>query len=313
MGESLLFPPKYPDQKAAKEAFLHILQQAPQAYQPSGVRWKLQSLLQACQWLDLHSLPGLSQLLSRFKIHWKRARQHVHSPDPDYVEKLRQVRMHLQHVRLVEEQSILLFEDEFTLYRQPSLAQAFQQAGHVQALAELGHKSNYTWRIAAGLNAWTGQVVYEQARYLDVEHMTRFYQKLCLAYPNLIIVVIEDNWPVHYHEDLLAALQPQSFPWGMHRPKHWKLTPRQKIQHLNLPVQLVFLPTYASWTNPIEKLWRLLKQDVLHLHRYADDWPALKLRVWDFLDQFANGSPDLLKYVGLSNPDRLYNALFPTL
>lgn len=269
-------------------------------------------MLKACAWLRLGSLPGLSRLLARLQIHWKRARQHLHSPDPNYVEKLRQVHIRVHEAQVGDQAGVLFFADEFSLYRQPSLAPAYGPAGHRQPLAELGHKSNYTWRIAAGIHLFTGQVLYEQARYLDVEHLTHFYQKLTQAYPEHEIVVIEDNWPVHYHEDLLAALQPQSFPWGMNRPANWSKPPRQHIQRLNLPVRLLFLPTYAPWTNPIEKLWRLLKQDVLHLHRYEDDWPGLKQRVWEFLNQFAHGSPDLLKYVGLSNPDKLYHALFAT-
>ena len=64
-------------------------------------------------------------------------------------------------------------------------------------------------------------------------------------------------------------------------------------------VEPVWLPTYAPWLNPIEKLWRWLRQDVLHLHRLADDWKALRQRVRAFLDQFAQGSQRLLEYVGL--------------
>ena len=43
-----------------------------------------------------------------------------------------------------------------------------------------------------------------------------------------------DNWPVHFHfhPELLAALPPQ--------------------------ITLVPLPTYAPWTNPVEKVWRWL-------------------------------------------------------
>ena len=51
-------------------------------------------------------------------------------------------------------------------------------AGPGQPLAELGYQSNYTWRIAAGLNAYTGQVTYFQARVLDVTRMIRFYHAL---------------------------------------------------------------------------------------------------------------------------------------
>jgi hypothetical protein len=59
-----------------------------------------------------------------------------------------------------------------------------------------------------------------------------------------------------------------------------------------------------------EKLWRWLPQDVLTLHRLADDWPTtgrrladdwhtLRERVNAFLDQFAAGSHALLRYTGL--------------
>jgi len=51
--------------------------------------------------------------------------------------------------------------------------------------------------------------------------------------------------------------------------------------------------------NPVEKLWRWLKQNVLHLHRLSGDWPALRQHVADALDQFKDGSPYLLRYVGL--------------
>ena len=274
------------------------------------MRWRLSTRLQACPWLGLHSLPGLSQLLPRLKIYWKRARHHVHSPDPHYVDKLRDVRVCVRQVQANPEQSVLLFEDEFTLYRHPSLAQAFEQAGKVQPLAELGFKGNYTWRIAASLNCWNGQVVYQHARVMDVTRMLIFYRELTKAYPGCQIELAQDNWSIHYHPDLLAALQPQDFPYGMHAPANWSRNPERKVEHLNLPIHVQSLPTYASWTNPIEKLWRFLKQELLHLHRYEDDWPTLKQRVFAFLDEFANGSQELLCYVGLSDPYRLYRALF---
>ncbi|HEX2909583.1 MAG TPA: IS630 family transposase, partial [Chloroflexia bacterium] len=57
--------------------------------------------------------------------------------------------------------------------------------------------------------------------------------------------------------------------------------------------------TYASWLNPIEKLWRKLRQEELHLHRLADDLAQLRARVDRFLDRFANDSLELLPYLGL--------------
>jgi hypothetical protein len=60
-----------------------------------------------------------------------------------------------------------------------------------------------------------------------------------------------------------------------------------------------FLPTYASRLNPIEKLWRWLKQQVLHLHPLADNLAHLRDQVCEFLNQFAVDSDVLLRYVGL--------------
>jgi transposase len=75
--------------------------------------------------------------------------------------------------------------------------------------------------------------------------------------------------------------------------------PSRPARQDNSPIQLLCLPTYASWLNPIEKLWRWLKQDVLRLHRLSPDWPGLKQAEGDFLDQFATGSQSLLRYADL--------------
>ena len=63
-----------------------------------------------------------------------------------------------------------------------------------------------------------------------------------------------------------------------------------------VPIQLIPLPTYASWCNPIEKLWRKLRQELTHLHRWGDDVARLRDEIDRFLKQFADGSPDLLRY-----------------
>jgi transposase len=290
---------------------LHDIRRSPRAFGKPQARWTLRSLLQIWDWLHLHTAAGLQQLLKRLKIHWKRGRHHVHSPDPDYVAKLQDVRVHVRRVSKDIEQSILIFTDEFTLYRRPSLAQDYELAGQKRPLADLGYKSNYSWRIAAGLELLSGQVVYAQSKYMDIPHLTHFYRQLCQVFPGREIILVEDNWSIHYHPDLLAALHPQTFLYPLHRPTNWSITPNPSTPLLNLPIQLGFLPTYASWNNPIEKLWRWLQQDVTHHHDFGDDWVALKGAVFHFLDQFAHGSVDLLKYVGLSNPFQLYQALFP--
>jgi hypothetical protein len=84
--------------------------------------------------------------------------------------------------------------------------------------------------------------------------------------------------PSIFPVDVLVALESQETPFPFSRPPNWLQTPSpaavQRWGDLRLPIQFVLRPPYASWCNPIEKLWRKLKQDVLHLHRRACDLQA---------------------------------------
>jgi hypothetical protein len=240
----------------------------------------------------------MCRLLQRLHISYKRGRDYVHSPDEHYQEKLDLIAACLQRTRSDPERYVLVYEDEFTYYRQPSLSTAYEVCGHEQPLAQRSHHSNCWFRVIAGLNALTGQVSYRQHSRIDVSNLGRFYAQLRADYPQAeVIYVVVDNWPVHFHPDVLANLQPQPFPWPPKVPPHW--SPSRRPQHSHLPIELLCLPTYASWCNPIEKLWRWLKQHLLHLHRLSGDWSGLKQQVAEALDQFNTGSPELLRYTGL--------------
>jgi hypothetical protein len=198
------------------------------------------------------------------------------------------------------DQYILLYLDELTSYRQPSLSQAYEQSGSTQPLAQRSHKSNTALRVLAALKAMTGQVNYGQRNRTTLACLSQFWFDWRTAYPQAdLIYVVVDNWPIHFHPDVLAPLQSQAFPFPPKLPPTWPTIPSKKAVHDDLPIQLLCLPTYASWLNPIEKLWRWLKQDILHLHRLSTDWQALKALIANFLDKFSFGSSDLLSYVGL--------------
>ena len=98
----------------------------------------------------------------------------------------------------------------------------------------------------------------------------------------------------------MAALLPQTTRFVRPTPPNWSEKPSKKIGKLEkLPIEILQLPTYACWTNPIEKLWRWARQAVIHLHRLSNDWTALQEKVIDFMEQFKDGSQELLHYVGL--------------
>ncbi len=211
--------------------------------------------------------------LSRLKVRRKRGRLKLHSPDLAYRIKLEWVQQALALARSHPQQVRVLFGDEFSLYRQPSLAPVYAPVGH-EPIAKLSHRANSRHRLGGALDAITGRVTWISGSKMAVNVLCSFLEKLRANYPGMTLFLVWDNWPTHLHPKVLTRAA-------------------------ELDIQLLWLPTYAPWTNPIEKLWRWLKQEILHHHRLADLWEELKAQVVHFLDQFADGSTDLLRYVGL--------------
>jgi transposase len=279
---------------------LDVVRREPALFGHTQSRWTLKRIAQSCDWLRVTTEAGLSQLLKRLGIEYKRARDYVHSPDRHYPAKVGYLTLCRMRAWYEPERYVFVYLDEFTFYRQPSLAQAYEARGHVQPLARQSYRSNTRCRGIGALNAVTGQVTYRQYSKISLARLSHFYAVLREAYPDAeTIYVAQDNWPIHVHPDVLARLEPQSSPFWPLLPASWPTTARPRAVHDHLPIQLVFLPTYASWLNPIEKLWRWVRQEVLHLHRLSDEWALLKQRVVDFMAQFLDGSVALLRYVGL--------------
>lgn len=267
-------------------------------------RWTVATLQLACHWLRDLSLPGIHQLLDRLGIVWKRARAAIRSPDPDYDAKLAYLAELQADATAYPNRHILVYLDEVTIERQPTVAAAWTPRGREQARAIRSHAADTLTRVVATLQHGTGQVVFRRASKIRIATLVAFYQDLRAAYPTAErISVVQDNWPVHTHPDLRVALAAQTSPFAFHRPGNWPTRPSptavRRWSGLHLPIQIVPLPTYASWCNPIEKLWRKLRQDVTHLHRWADDLPGLRQAIDQFLGLFAEGSAILLRYVGL--------------
>lgn len=281
---------------------MQLVQRDPRRYEQPQSRWTLGAIQRVCVWLASYSRSGVWRLLRALDIRWKRGRLYLHSPDPAYEPKLARVAALRQLVAADPTRRALLFQDEVTYYRQPTVGSDYDRAGGAGPRARLSYRRATPTRVAAALDDATGRVVALQAGRVGVAELVRFYERLCAAYPGRRLYLVQDNWPVHFHPDVRAALEPQESPFPWVYPRTWPTEPSPRARRLGLPIQLVPLPTYAPWTNPIEKLWRWLKHDVLHLHRWADDLPELRRQVLAFLDQFAAGSDDLLRYVGLPVP-----------
>lgn len=304
-GASPRFPPQHATMEAAQTEVQHLVQRDPRTCGQDQTRWTLAGIRHACTWLQRGTLPGVHAILDRLHVVWKRARASMRSPDPAYDGTCAGIATLLNQGRADPRRCCVRFLDEVTIERQPTLATASAVRGDDQARASLSQRDHTLTRVVATLDTRNAQVCFRRANRITVPTLVPFSQDVRAAYPDVdTIDVVQDHWPVPTLPDLLVALAPQTTPYPFYRPSNWPTEPRaaaiRKWGQLPLPIQMVPLPTYASWGNPIEKRWRQMRPNVTHLHRWAGDLPRLREEVDRLLTRFAGGSADLLRSVGLS-------------
>ena len=250
---------------------------------PAPSRWTLGTIRASVEWLTDYTVSGVWRVLQSCGLGLHTSCARLFSPDPDYASKVRRLHRCLRDAARHPDTVVALFLDEFGYQRWPEVAPTWG----VEAAVAQRAGNNQQWRTIGTLNALTGQVNYLDGYIVGRQQVIQFYSRLDHAYPKKVglIYVIQDNWNIHTHPDVLTALE-----------KYPRLKP-------------VWLPTYAPWLNPIEKLWRGLRQDILKMPRWGEDWPQVKQRVRDFLEQFAHGSSALLRYVGLKGKGKLARVL----
>ena len=266
-----LFPP----QDKERESLLSQLRQSPRLWGEPRSRWtsRLMSLhLEEVQGL---SESGVWRRLQKWRLTRRRTRAQLTSPDPAYRAKVAL----LERAKALAGtgQIELFYGDEHTFYRQPLAGEAWHSKGGGGAGQPTRHracKSNTKRRTLAAMNARTGQVVWKGCSKTGVPQICLWLKQLRAANGNKRVVLVWDNWPVHYHPKVLGCASEQN-------------------------IEILWLPTYAPWLNPIEKMWKWLVADVLSAHRNASQWEHLRWQVEQFLDRLTKPSVELLRYCGL--------------
>ena len=120
----------------------------------------------------------------------------------------------MQQARQHPEQAVLVYQDEGTFYRQPSQAWLWASMGRRQPQMAYSHRSNTRMRVVGYLDAVQGSVMMEDMSCVTAARLARNVRTLSLRYPLAQeIYLVWDNWPVHYHPDVLVALEPQNCRW----------------------------------------------------------------------------------------------------
>jgi hypothetical protein len=124
---------------------------------------------------------------------------------------------------------VALFGDEFTYRHWPLPGREWTEATGPPPLAHRAGPGDCTRRIVAALNATDARVHYLEDRAIGHAVFCSFLEQLAQAYPTVErLFLILDNWPVHLQPEVLATAE-------------------------RCHIELVFLPTYAPWLNPIEQ------------------------------------------------------------
>ena len=97
-GGSPLFPPEHNWEEARAEV-LRLVRRTPRSMDLDRTRWTLDLLAQEMKAIGDITRGGFPKLLGRLGISYKRGRQRMRSPDPDYEEKRQYAADRLEEAR----------------------------------------------------------------------------------------------------------------------------------------------------------------------------------------------------------------------
>jgi hypothetical protein len=194
---------------------------APAARVPAICRWKLEAIRDTFAWLKDYTLSGVWRLLQRHGLRLRSARVQQFSPDPDYAAKVADLEMALWEARRYPRSVVAVFLDQMGFTRWPDPAADW---GTEPSVADRRGAKQGLWRLMGALNPFTGQVNYLDNYIVGRAKVIECYGQLVEAYPRARrLYAIQDNWSIHKHEEVIAAL------------KGWP------------QIEPVWLPTYAPW------------------------------------------------------------------
>jgi hypothetical protein len=171
---------------------------------------------------------------------------HVQSPDPDFVSKAARLSRFVSAAEAG--QVCLLFADEVDLNLLPGVLRCWTKRGQQRKIDTPGQNQK---RYGFGAVNWmTGAVVRHIAERKNSQAFCALIDLICQQYhepgstPHVILVL--DNYGIHHSAQTRARLD---------REAGW--------------LTVCWLPTYTPQLNPIEQLWKRLRQQVTHNHLFA--------------------------------------------
>ena len=171
---------------------------------PAPSRWTLRTMRASVDWLTEYTVSGVWRMLQSCGLGLHTACARLFSPEPDYRSKVRRLHRCLRDAARHPDTAGTVFLAEFGSPRWPEVAPTW---GLEAAVAQRAGNTQH-WRTIGALNALTGQGHYRDGDIVGRQQVIQFYSHLARAYPKVdLLYVIQDNWTIHPHPDVLTALE----------------------------------------------------------------------------------------------------------
>ena len=227
--------------------------------------------------LELHQLRVSRETVRRWlhqeNLVWRRPRPVLRPQDPRRASKLRALRQLLRQLPVDE---VAVFEDEVDINTNPKIGSMWMARGQQETVETPGNNSK---RYLAGSVNWrTGTLIVTEGEKRNADlflaHLDELRRRFRLYRK---IHVICDN--ACFHKAATSKkVQAYLAKWGDR-------------------IVLHYLPTYAPETNPIERLWWHLHEEVTRNHRCQDMEELLELT---------------LAWLENRNPCKIEGSVYPT-
>lgn len=267
-------PPKLtPGQKAE---LARAVEAGPEAAGFPGACWR-SPMIQEWMWdrfQVLYSVQYLSELLRNLGFSFQKARFVADHLDEVARHRWQTVTFPALVAQAKAANAWLLFGDEASFPQWGTLTRTWAKRGHQPTVKTSGKRKGY--KVFGLIDYFTGRFWYQgHDGKLNSDSYQAFLQQV-LDSTDGPVIVIQDGARYHTSKQMQAFFAAQSD----------RLTVAQ-------------LPSYSPDYNPIEKLWKRIKEKETHLH-YFPTFEALTKKVHQALFNFQNAEEEVLSVCGLA-------------
>jgi len=262
--------------KKQRLALGDIIEEGPSVAGFAGACWRspmIQYLIEK-KYGVLYSVGYIAQLLKNMGFSFQKAKFEAHRSDDN--DKLRREWIKKTWPEILElgiqKDAYILFGDEASFPQWGSLSYTWARRGHQPVVKTSGKRKGY--KVFGLVEYFTGKFFsMAQDGRLNSESYIAFLKKV-MAMTRKRLIIIQDGAKYHKSKAVKEFMKSRS----------------DRITIYNLP-------SYSPDYNPIEKLWKKIKQKGIHLH-YFPTFDDLINKVHEMLDIFSDAKKEVLPLFG---------------